>query len=60
MQDVVVTTYGTLASEVSGSGEPGEVSSFSKLTGVSPLLSVYWDRVVLDEAHSIKVCESAI
>ncbi|KAI3420505.1 uncharacterized protein J3R85_012718 [Psidium guajava] len=48
--DVVVTTYGVLASEYSGenSGESGV------------LFSVRWFRVVLDEAHTIKSSKSQI
>jgi DNA repair protein RAD5 len=40
--DVVLTTYGVLCCE------------FEKATPSSVLLSTHWDRVILDEAHSIK------
>ncbi|EAW06622.1 putative SNF2 family helicase/ATPase [Aspergillus clavatus NRRL 1] len=43
--DVVITTYGTLTSEY------GAVDKSSKKTG---LFSVYWYRIILDEAHTIK------
>jgi superfamily II DNA or RNA helicase len=41
-QDVVITTYGTLASD----GTDGNTSLLQR---------IYWERVVLDEAHNIKV-----
>ncbi|GFF39379.1 uncharacterized ATP-dependent helicase C582.10c [Aspergillus udagawae] len=43
--DVVITTYGTLTSEY------GAVDKNKKKSG---LFSVYWYRIVLDEAHTIK------
>ncbi|KAF9886988.1 hypothetical protein FE257_010604 [Aspergillus nanangensis] len=43
--DVVITTYGTLTSE------HGAIGKGSKTSG---LFSVYWYRVILDEAHTIK------
>ncbi|KAJ0976783.1 hypothetical protein J5N97_012257 [Dioscorea zingiberensis] len=48
--DVVLTTYGVLASEFSAenAGENGG------------LYSVRWFRIVLDEAHTIKSCKSQI
>lgn len=42
--DVVITTYGTLASEC----------KYENFMEEGPLHSVHWLRVVLDEAHSIK------
>ncbi|PYI36622.1 hypothetical protein BP00DRAFT_421573 [Aspergillus indologenus CBS 114.80] len=43
--DVVITTYGTLTSE------HGAIDKNKKKTGI---FSVYWYRIVLDEAHTIK------
>ncbi|PYH44113.1 putative SNF2 family helicase/ATPase [Aspergillus saccharolyticus JOP 1030-1] len=43
--DVVITTYGTLTSE------HGALDKNKKKTGI---FSVYWYRIVLDEAHTIK------
>lgn len=42
--DVVITTYGTLSSEHANSGERAK----------SGIYSVYWYRIILDEAHTIK------
>ncbi|GKZ33424.1 hypothetical protein AbraIFM66950_003280 [Aspergillus brasiliensis] len=43
--DVVITTYGTLTSEHGGK---------DKNNKKSPIFSVYWYRIILDEAHTIK------
>ena len=43
--DVVITTYGTLTSEY------GAIDKNGKKSGI---FSVYWYRIVLDEAHTIK------
>lgn len=43
--DVVITTYGTLTSE------HGAIDKNGKNSG---LFSVYWYRIILDEAHTIK------
>ncbi|PYI05494.1 SNF2 family helicase/ATPase [Aspergillus sclerotiicarbonarius CBS 121057] len=43
--DVVITTYGTLTSE------HGTVDKNKKKSGI---FSVYWYRIILDEAHTIK------
>ncbi|RAK95012.1 putative SNF2 family helicase/ATPase [Aspergillus ibericus CBS 121593] len=43
--DVVITTYGTLTSE------HGAVDKNKKKSGI---FSVYWYRIILDEAHTIK------
>lgn len=43
--DVVITTYGTLTSDHGGG---------DKKKGGSGLFSVYWYRIILDEAHTIK------
>jgi DNA repair protein RAD5 len=43
-QDVVITTYGTLASEC----------NHDSFLEEGPIHSIHWLRVVLDEAHSIK------
>lgn len=63
--DVVVTSYGTLASQWNLISEPLEMlhkaqedraKSFlaRKVQRISPLLGVQWHRVVLDEAHTIR------
>lgn len=44
--DLVITTYTTVLSEVSGKS--------AKRTGVSPLSKVSFFRIVLDEAHTIR------
>jgi SNF2 family DNA or RNA helicase len=43
--DVVITTYGTLTSEH---------GAFDKTKKKSGIFSVYWYRIILDEAHTIK------
>ncbi|KAF7595077.1 hypothetical protein BBP40_007280 [Aspergillus hancockii] len=43
--DVVITTYGTLTSEY------GAIDKTKKKSGI---FSVYWYRIILDEAHTIK------
>ncbi|KAB8227514.1 putative SNF2 family helicase/ATPase [Aspergillus alliaceus] len=43
--DVVITTYGTLTSE------HGAIDKSNKKSGI---FSVYWYRIILDEAHTIK------
>lgn len=43
--DVVITTYGTLTSEHGASDKSNKKSG---------LFSVYWYRIILDEAHTIK------
>ncbi|KOC12823.1 putative SNF2 family helicase/ATPase [Aspergillus flavus AF70] len=43
--DVVITTYGTLTSE------HGAIDKKNKKSGI---FSVYWYRIILDEAHTIK------
>ncbi|PYH91255.1 hypothetical protein BO71DRAFT_486414 [Aspergillus ellipticus CBS 707.79] len=43
--DVIITTYGTLTSE-----HGAEDKNHKK----SPIFSVYWYRIILDEAHTIK------
>ncbi|KAE8356421.1 SNF2 family N-terminal domain-containing protein [Aspergillus coremiiformis] len=43
--DVVITTYGTLTSE------HGAINKSNKKSGI---FSVYWYRIILDEAHTIK------
>jgi SNF2 family DNA or RNA helicase len=47
--DVVVTTYGVLASEAPGEDGDGKV-----VKEAGPLFQLEWRRAILDEAHSIK------
>ena len=48
--DVVITTYGTVASDFSGRSSKGTVS---------PLRQLRWFRVILDEAHTIRESRAA-
>ncbi|CAL8240466.1 unnamed protein product [Merluccius merluccius] len=56
--DVVVTTYSLVSKEIPVAKDEAEktskVSTRSHACGSAPLLSVSWDRVVLDEGHNIK------
>ncbi|CAL8267295.1 unnamed protein product [Lota lota] len=55
--DVVVTTYSLVSKEIPVAKEEAEKptkDSEYKACGSAPLLSVAWDRIVLDEAHNIK------
>lgn len=49
--DVVVTTYGILASEIPEKCEEGEEQSSRK---GGPIFQLHWRRIILDEAHTIK------
>eukprot|EP00039_Didymoeca_costata_P002706 m.62017 g.62017 ORF g.62017 m.62017 type:complete len:1191 (+) comp11477_c0_seq1:243-3815(+) len=49
-QDIVVTTYATLSSDASYWKKKSDASKGY----VSPLESIIWHRIVLDESHSIK------
>ena len=66
--DVVITTYGTVQSEVkSVLGDKADKEAKSKLenigsaedictgstSGTSELLNVGWERIILDEAHQV-------
>uniref|UniRef100_A0A8C5BM89 Transcription termination factor 2 n=1 Tax=Gadus morhua TaxID=8049 RepID=A0A8C5BM89_GADMO len=55
--DVVVTTYSLVSKEIPVAKDgPGHHTKDSEYTvcASAPLLSVAWDRVILDEAHNIK------
>lgn len=63
--DMVVTTYGTVQSEVNSSGVDQKKSKLDDLKAVDDpdevafnkgcvLLNVAWDRIILDEAHQIR------
>ena len=43
--DIVITTYGTVASEISGRSAKGSSS---------PMRQIKWFRIILDEAHTIR------
>lgn len=49
--DVVITTYGTLASEYMPGGKASKPINVPSING---LFSVSWRRVVLDEGHTIR------
>ena len=57
--DYVITTYGTVTSEIAGAMTLQQQQAASSRGGpVTRLTSIQWRRIILDEAHIIRNCKS--